>query len=171
MKRPDHDPIAVEIHRRALQSITNEMGLTLVRTSASPVVTEAMDFSTCLLDEDTAQLSLVAYMLKHSASSLIGTRTLVERLRSIDRVPQPGDGWVVNDPYNGGAMHQGDVGVIMPLFHRGEHVGWGFANVHVLDIGGSSVSGFNHVWLQPCLASTPVRGPSSTRDCAFRFCA
>ena len=139
----DHDPIAVEIHRRALQSITNEMGLTLVRTSASPVVTEAMDFSTCLLDPDGEQLALVAYMLKHSASSLIGTRTLISELREAGREPAPGDGWVVNDPYHGGAMHQGDVGVIMPQFHRGAHVGWGFANVHVLDIGGSSVSGFN----------------------------
>jgi hypothetical protein len=30
MNPSDYDPIAVEIHRRALQSITNEMVLTLV---------------------------------------------------------------------------------------------------------------------------------------------
>jgi N-methylhydantoinase B len=137
------DPVAVEIHRCALQNIANEMGLTLVRTSGSPVVTEAMDFSTCLLDPEGEQLSIVAYVLKHSASSWIGTRTIIDHLRDQGVAPQPGDGWVLNDPYFGGAMHQGDIGVIMPQFYEGTHVGWSFSNCHVLDVGGASVSGFN----------------------------
>src|SRR6478735_2015462 len=102
----DFDPIAVEIHRKALENITNEMALTLIRT----------------------------------ASSLIGTQTIADRVAGSDL--QPGDGWVANDPYDSGAMHQGDVGIIMPLFHYGEHVGWAFSNVHVLDIGGGAISGF-----------------------------
>jgi N-methylhydantoinase B len=40
-----------------------------------------------------------------------------------------------------GSQHQGDVGIVMPLFHRGRHVGWAFSNLHVLDIGGMGVSG------------------------------
>ena len=46
-----------------------------------------------------------------------------------------GDGWIVNDPHSAGAMHQGDVSVIMPTFYGDEHIGWSFANMHVLDVG------------------------------------
>jgi N-methylhydantoinase B len=136
----DFDPIAVEIHRKALENITNEMALTLVRTSGSPVVVDAKDFSTCLLDTIPEQLGFSAYILLHTASSLIGARTIAGRIAGSDL--RPGDGWVANDPYDSGAMHQGDVGIIMPLFHHGDHVGWAFSNVHVLDIGGGAISGF-----------------------------
>jgi len=139
----DHDPIAVEIHRQALQNIVNEMGLTLVRTSGSSVVTDAMDFSTCLMDENAEQLSLVAYVLVHAASSWLGTKTLVQELEELGEEPRPGDGWIVNDPLHGAAVHQGDVGIIMPTFSGTQHIGWSFANVHVMDVGGAAVSGFN----------------------------
>ncbi|HST38912.1 MAG TPA: hydantoinase B/oxoprolinase family protein, partial [Conexibacter sp.] len=55
---------------------------------------------------------------------------------------KPGDGWVVNDPHTAGAMHQGDVSIIMPTFYEGEHLGWSFANMHVLDVGGVGISGY-----------------------------
>ncbi len=48
--RADYDVIAAEVHRKALQNLTDEMALTLVRTSGSPIVTESKDFSTCLMD-------------------------------------------------------------------------------------------------------------------------
>jgi N-methylhydantoinase B len=137
------DPVAVEIHRRALDNITSEMGVALVRTSGSPVVTDAMDFCTCLLDKHGNQLSLTAYVLVHTGSSLVGVRTLIEELEASGAQVRPGDGWIVNDPHHGGAVHQGDVGIIMPTFFDDEHVGWAFANVHVLDVGGTSVSGVN----------------------------
>ena len=56
--------------------------------------------------------------------------------------PNPGDGWIVNDPHTGGALHQGDVSVIMPTFHDGVHLGWSFANMHLLDVGGIGISGY-----------------------------
>ena len=137
-----YDAIAVEIHRRALENIVREMGLTLSRTSGSPIVTYSHDFSTCLLDGAAEQLALIAYVLVHSATSWIGTRTLVEDLRKAGEVPAPGDGWIVNDPYHGGAVHQGDIAIIVPTFYEGSHLGWSFANVHVMDVGGVGVSGF-----------------------------
>lgn len=132
--------VAAEIHRKSLENIITEMAITLVRTSGSPIVTDAMDFSTCLLDADGEQLGLAAYILAHSASSLIGTKAVIADLADCDEVA-PGDSWLVSDPYAGGAMHQGDVAVITPMFYRGEIVGWAFANMHLLDVGGSGVSG------------------------------
>jgi N-methylhydantoinase B len=55
---------------------------------------------------------------------------------------RPGDGFLCNDPHASGAIHQGDLGVVMPFFHGGSVVAFGYVNEHVLDAGGSAVSGF-----------------------------
>src|SRR5262245_33697967 len=134
------ESIQTEIHRKAVENIVNEMALTLVRTSGSPVVTDAKDFSTCLLDERGQQLALSSYILLHAATSLLNTEAVIEQLAGDGAQPCPGDGWIVNDPYMG-SQHQGDVGIVMPAFYGDEHVGWAFSNLHVLDIGGMGVSG------------------------------
>jgi N-methylhydantoinase B len=139
---PDLDILAVEIHRKALENVVNEMGTTLVRTSGSPIVTDAHDYSTCLHDVNGEQLAIVADVLVHTASSMLATKAIVEQLRSRGQSPRPGDGWLCNDPYCGGAMHQADIGVVMPIFFDARHIGWAFSNVHVLDVGGVGVSGF-----------------------------
>ncbi len=53
----------------------------------------------------------------------------------------PYDHFICNDPYTSGAIHQGDVGIISPLFWRDELAGWAFSNAHVLDVGGMSPGG------------------------------
>ncbi|MFI5621859.1 hydantoinase B/oxoprolinase family protein [Nocardioides sp. NPDC051685] len=135
-----HDPIAVEIHRKALDNIVNEMAITLARTSGSPVVYEVQDFATCLTDRSGEQLAMSSTMLFHAGSSLMGTRLVIENLGDVD--VRRGDGWILNDPFEGGALHQGDVGIITPTFYGDDHVGWAFSNLHMVDIGGSGVSGF-----------------------------
>src|SRR3954451_23458628 len=97
----DYDIIAAEVHRKALENLTNEMAITLVRTSGSPAVTEAKDFSTCLMDTGPEHLGFSAYVLFHVASSLVGARVISELVA--ERGPSPGDGWIVNDPHTGGA--------------------------------------------------------------------
>jgi N-methylhydantoinase B len=136
------DPIAVEIHRKAIENLASEMALTLIRTSGSPVVTSGRDFCTCIMDEQGEQLGISAYVLLHSASSLLSTRAVRNQLAANGETPRPGDGWIVNDPHTGGALHQGDVSIVMPIFFENEHVAWGSATMHVLDIGGGGVSGF-----------------------------
>ena len=57
-------------------------------------------------------------------------------------------------------MHQGDVSVIMPTFYEDELLGWSFANMHVLDVGGVGVSGYApgaHDVFQEGLLFPPVR--------------
>lgn len=140
MSTPEYDVIAAEVHRKALENLTHEMAITLVRTSGSPVVTEAKDFSTCFMDTVPEHLGFAAYVLFHIGSSIVGTQIINDLVQEDDL--RPGDGWIVNDPRGGGAMHQGDVAVIMPMFYEDEHLGWGFANMHVLDVGGVGVSGY-----------------------------
>ena len=143
MNGSGHDLLATEVHHRALEDLTGEMCTTLVRTSGSPVVVESKDFSACVLDTVPEHLSGAAYIITHFGTSLVGT-TMVARMTEGQEI-RPGDGWIVNDTYQGGAAHQADVGIIMPMFHRAgrrtEHLGWGFMNMHMLDIGGAGVSG------------------------------
>ena len=137
----NNDVVAAEVHRKAIQNLTNEMGMTLVRTSGSPIVTASKDFSTCLLDRVPEHLGFSSAVLFHTGSSLIGTQT-ISKLADESGDLRPGDGWIVNDPHTGGAMHQADISVIMPTFFGDEHMGWSFGNVHVLDVGGVGVSGY-----------------------------
>ena len=158
MATTDYDVIAAEVHRKALQNLTNEMAITLVRTSGSPIVTDAKDFSTCLMDTKPEHLGFASYVLFHVGSSLIGTQ-VINSLPAAEDV-RPGDGWVVNDPHTGGAMHQGDVSIIMPTFYGDELLGWSFSNMHVLDIGGVGISGYApgaHDVYQEGLRFPPVR--------------
>ncbi len=157
MATADYDVIAAEVHRKAMENVTNEMGITLVRTSGSPIVTSSKDFSTCLMDTIPEHLAFASYVLFHVGSSLIGTQVITELVTDDLR---PGDGWMVNDPHSAGAMHQGDVSVIMPTFFEDELLGWSFANMHVLDVGGVGVSGYApgaHDVFQEGLLFPPVR--------------
>jgi N-methylhydantoinase B len=159
MSTTDYDVIAAEVHRKAIKNLTDEMAITLVRTSGSPIVTESKDFSTCLMDTKPEHLGFSSYVLFHVGSSLIGTQVIADLVRAGDDL-RPGDGWVVNDPHTGGAMHQGDVSIIMPTFYKGEHLGWSFANMHVLDVGGVGISGYapgaHDVW-QEGMRFPPVK--------------
>ncbi len=140
MSAAGRDVVAAEVHRKAIDNLTNEMGIALLRTSGSPIVTEAMDFSTCLMDTEPEHLGFAARVLFHFGTSLVGT-SLVAALAKQEGDLRPGDGWIINDPHEGGAAHQGDVAVVMPMFHDGEHLGWGFVNMHLLDMGGGGLSG------------------------------
>ncbi len=138
------DPITAEVIRSSFDNIASEMSLVLLRTSGSAVLTESKDFSTILFDADCNQLGVVGYLLYHLATSRLGVRHIA-KTRALEDI-RPGDAFMCNDPHNGGAAHQGDVGIIMPIFHTIEGaeqlVGWCFANAHMSDVGGSAISGF-----------------------------
>lgn len=133
------DPVLAEVIGNRLFNITLEMASTLIRTSGSPVLTEAKDFSTAVFDRKKEHVGFSGYVIGHIGSSLEGVRA-VDREYGEDLHPY--DHFICNDPYTSGAIHQGDVGIISPLFWRDEPVGWAFSNAHVLDVGGMSPGGW-----------------------------
>ncbi|MBI5104870.1 MAG: hydantoinase B/oxoprolinase family protein [Solirubrobacterales bacterium] len=135
-----YDVIDIEVHGKSIRNIANEMAVTLMRTSGSPVVTDAKDFSTCIMDAKNEQLAFSGFVTFHISTAVLGVQAVLER-NPIEQI-RPGDAFMCNDPHSSGAIHQGDVGIVMPFFLDGEIVGWGYVNEHVLDIGGSAVSGF-----------------------------
>jgi N-methylhydantoinase B len=135
-----YDLIDIEVHQKSVRNIANEMAITLMRTSGSPVVTDAKDFSTCLLDAKVEQIAFSGFVTFHISTAVLGVEAVL-RNNPIETI-EPGDAFMCNDPHTSGAIHQGDVGIVMPFFFEHRLVAWGYVNEHVLDIGGSAVSGF-----------------------------
>jgi N-methylhydantoinase B len=134
------DPITAEVVRCAYENIAHEMALVLIRTSGSPVLTEAKDFCAIIFNAKGEQIGSAGYILLHLASSRLAVRRLIE-LRGSE--VQPGEAYICNDPYTDGALHQADVGIVMPIFHADNLIGWTFSNAHLLDVGGNSLGGMS----------------------------
>ena len=134
------DVVEVEVFRRAIENVTREMAITLERTSGSPVVTDAYDCCSALMDMDGNHIGFSGHITFHLPSSHLAVQIVKAAYDANDI--RPGDLFLCNDPYTSGAIHQGDMGVVMPLFSGSVQCGWAFAGAHVLDSGGFSPSGF-----------------------------
>jgi N-methylhydantoinase B len=132
--------LRAEVHRKAMDAIALEMGITLVRTSGSPVVTEAKDLSCSVLDDAGEPIGYASFVGLHVSTSFLGVAAVLDAYPAA--TVAPGQAFIVNDPHTSGALHEGDVGLVMPYFHEDRLVGWGYVNEHMLDVGGSGVSGF-----------------------------
>lgn len=134
------DSFTAEVVQQRVKSIVDEMAITMKRTSGSQVVTETKDFSTALFDAKGEQIGFSGYITTHLGSSVLGVQAVM-RDYPLDKV-YPGDQFICNDPHFAGAVHQGDVAVIGPLFWGEKLVGWAFSNAHILDVGGMSPGGW-----------------------------
>ena len=67
-----YDIVQAEVFRKGLDAIAEEMAITLMRTSGSPVVTDGMDFSTSVLDEQGRTDRLLGYVAFHVSTSFLG---------------------------------------------------------------------------------------------------
>ncbi|MFC4564113.1 hydantoinase B/oxoprolinase family protein [Nocardiopsis mangrovi] len=150
-------PVTLEIIGNKLAALTEEMCLTLQRTSRSLYVKETADFCCALAGPDGA---FSAYPRGIGVSGFVGLncRTAVEQAGPLE----PGDVVITNDPYRSGglATHLTDIQLIEPYFHEGEIVGYGWAFIHCSDIGGrvpSSLSPTNDEIFQEGLQIPPVR--------------
>ena len=126
------DPITQEIVGNALASIADEMATTIFRTAHSTVVRDGMDFSAALCDargETVAQAVTVPF---HLGSVPHALRCLLDKWG--DRM-QPGDVFVMNDPFDGG-IHLQDIFVFKPVFHGTSLIGFATTTAHHGDVGG-----------------------------------
>jgi N-methylhydantoinase B len=133
------DPVLVEVMRHELLAVSEEMNITMRRTTRSIAAKETNDFSSAILDRDGRPiLQAVPYGLRVFAQ---GMPFVIEKLAGTFR---PGDVIVTNDPYQG-ASHLPDIMVAMPIFWRDELVGFAATFQHHTDIGGRFPGGFGSV--------------------------
>src|SRR5262245_40770586 len=139
------DPLTLAVIQAALQQVCNEMDIAFSRSAFSPVIAEADDRSSGIYDRVTGalisqgELGLPVFVgtMQHSTAELI--RLIGEGKAG---APEPGDIYIVNDPYLGGT-HLMDVRFAMPFYHRGELFCWLQNTGHWPDVGGMVPGGFS----------------------------
>jgi N-methylhydantoinase B len=127
------DPVAIEIVRNGLAAIADEMAITEVRAAYSTVVRDMLDFSTAVCDGEGRVLAQGLSL----ALQLGAVPRFLEYVRARYPEPQPGDVYLVNDPWQGG-VHLPDLLFAKPVFCDGEATPIAYAVIvsHVVDVGG-----------------------------------
>ncbi|ARS89353.1 hydantoinase B/oxoprolinase family protein [Natrarchaeobaculum aegyptiacum] len=123
------DPVTLEVLRNQLESIAEEMGQTLIRGAYSPNIKERRDCSTALFDAEGRMIAQAEHIPVH----LGAMPAAVEAVRDLE--PQPGDVFVLNDPFTGGT-HLPDVTMVSTLSADDEIVGYAVSRAHHADVGG-----------------------------------
>src|SRR3954449_9573157 len=125
------DPITLEVLRNALESIADEMGAVLERTSFSPNIKERMDASCAIFDAEAQLVAPAEHVPVHLGSMLRAVRATVDAVGAIDE----GDVVIVNDPFIGGS-HLPDITIVAPVHFEGRHLGYVATRADHADIGG-----------------------------------
>ncbi len=133
------DRILLSIFQRAFKSITDEMSISLAKTTRSPILCEAKDFVTGLYDargcmlEQTENLPILSFSLGPVCKHLIDYYG--------DNI-HPGDVIIHNDVFSMGNQNN-DVAIFKPIFSGKDLIGWSAAKGHQADIGGAVQGGYN----------------------------
>ena len=139
------DAITLSVIQSSLQQVCDEMDLTFSRAAFSPVIAEANDRSDgiysavdgSLVAQGSQGLPVFVGVMQYSTRTLIGMIADGSCLP-----PEPGDIYIVNDPYLGGT-HLMDVRFAMPVYRNGAIFCWLSNTGHWPDIGGAVPGGFS----------------------------
>lgn len=150
------DPILVSVFARAFKAVTEEMSISLQKTTRSPILCEARDFVTGLYDaqgnmlEQTENLPILSFSLGPVCKYIINY---------FGEDIHPGDVIFHNDVFSMGNQNN-DLAVYKPVFFENELVAWCACKGHQADIGGAVAGGYNpnatEVW-QEALRIPPVK--------------
>ncbi|WP_206809157.1 hydantoinase B/oxoprolinase family protein [Paradesulfitobacterium ferrireducens] len=133
------DPILVAVLDNRFSSICVEIGQTMLRTSRSPIFSEARDFVSAIFDRRGRLIAQKDYIPVLSGAAPFALRAIADHFKG--RIYE-GDVYVLNDPYRGN-NHPPDITVVKPVFFEGELAFWSMAKGHHVDVGGGGVGGYN----------------------------
>lgn len=125
------DPITREVMAHAFAGVAEEMGLVLIHSAVSPNIRERRDASAALFDAAGEMIAQAAHIPVHLGA-------LADAVAAVrGEGPQPGDLYIVNDPYAGGS-HLPDL-TLVGVIRTAEGIG-GFSAVraHHSDVGGAT---------------------------------
>ena len=139
------DPLTLTVIQAGLQQVCDEMDLTFSRAAFSPVIAEANDRSDgiyaaadgALIAQGAGGLPVFVGTMQYSTATLID---MIRQGRAA--APEPGDIYIVNDPYLGGT-HLMDVRFARPFYRKGEIFCWLSNTGHWPDTGGAVPGGFS----------------------------
>ncbi len=106
------DPVLLEVFNNLFMNIAEQMGLQLQNTAYSVNIKERLDFSCALFDTEGNLIANAPHMPVHLGSMGESIKTVI---RENAGKMQPGNVYVLNDPYHGGT-HLPDITVITPVY-------------------------------------------------------
>ena len=125
------DPLELSVLAHGVAMIAEEMGAVLVRGALSPNIRERRDASAAVFDARGRMIAQAAHIPVH----LGAMPEAVAAVRARD--PQPGDVFLLNDPYHGGS-HLPDLTLVEVVEVDGEIGGFTAVRAHHADVGGMS---------------------------------
>jgi len=129
--RTRFDPLQITVMANAFAMIAEEMGTVLVRGALSPNIRERRDASAALFDADGRMVAQAAHIPVHLGA-------MPESVRAVRAcTPQPGDVFLLNDPYDGGS-HLPDLTLVQVVALERSIVGYAAVRAHHADVGGMS---------------------------------
>ena len=139
------DPVVLALMQNRLDQITRHMGWVMTRTARSTIFSQSHDFSCFVTTPDGTLVANADGIPIHTGGGGFAVRALLDRFGT--RL-QPGDVFVLSDPYVAGGNHLPDWVVSRPIFVEGEdgaRVVAGFCcnRAHQSDIGGGLAGTYN----------------------------
>ncbi|WP_209488202.1 hydantoinase B/oxoprolinase family protein [Xanthobacter flavus] len=130
------DPVYLEVFNNRFMAIADQMGQALVNTAHSVNIKERLDFSCAIFDRAANLVSNAPHIPIHLGAMSESVEVV---LHAFGESFKPGDVFVLNSPYRGGA-HLPDITVIAPVFDaQGRELMFFTASRgHHADVGGST---------------------------------
>ena len=123
------DPVTLSVLASALSGIAEEAGAVLIRGAYSSNIKERRDCSAALFDAEGAMVAQAEHIPVHLGAMPEAVAAVIEH------EPDPGDVWIVNDPYRGGT-HLPDITLVSPLDIDGDILAYAVTRAHHSDVGG-----------------------------------
>lgn len=133
------DPGTYQVLVGTFDSIAGEMQASLFRTGFSTAIRESHDASSALLTPDGRLLGQCVTIPTHMGAFPACAEAVLSRFPTGEM--EPGDVFVLNDPYLGGSAHSPDVAVLVPAFDGTRVVGFAATMAHKTDLGSISPGG------------------------------
>lgn len=130
---PALNAVDLEIARNRLESIAEEVGTALIRTSYSPNIKDRRDCSAGIYQPDGQLIAQAEHIPLHLGLMPTLIRRALEDFGTQNL--RPGDVLITNNPYLGGS-HLPDTCVITPVFHKEALVAVAANMAHHVDVGG-----------------------------------
>lgn len=139
-KRDLSDLIALSVMSHKLDSVAQEMGVTMRKSSHSPIFAEANDFACSVTDWNGEQIAQLAGIPIIGAAGGFGPQEVMKDFRK-EQIEE-GDIFLMNDAYRLG-NHLPEMTVVVPVYVRGELLFFTVARAHHHDVGGPTPGSLN----------------------------
>lgn len=131
------DGVQLAILTNRMQSIVRKMTNTLFRTARSGVITNARDFSCCIV---TAEHELLVAAESLPIHVMSGPDLISRYMTEVHPELRRGDAYLHNSPYHGNS-HAGDHCILVPVLDdEGRHRFTAIVKAHLADIGNAQPS-------------------------------